>query len=146
MSGVVVLAIRILLAAALYAFLFWAIITIYRDLRVQTDLLQARKIPTVTLAVTNTLEDQTTQYSLPEVIIGRSPACNYNIHNETVSSMHARLSYHHDQWWVEDLQSTNGTFINDERISTPAVIMSGDDLRCGQVNIRIQIDDPGAHI
>jgi len=145
MSGVIVLIFRILLAAALYAFLFWAVYTIYHDLRIQTELLQARKIPALTLAVTNTLEDQTTLFSIPEVIIGRSPACNYNIQNETVSSTHTRLSFHHDQWWVEDMHSTNGTFINDERISTPAVVMTGDDLRCGQVNIRIHIEDSGSH-
>lgn len=141
MSGVLVLILRVLLAVALYAFLIWAVYTIYRDLRIQAALLQTRKTPSLTLAVTNTLEDQTALFSVPEVVIGRSPACNYNIQNETVSSMHARLSYHHNQWWVEDLRSTNGTFINDERISTPAVVMSGDDLRCGQVNIQIKIDD-----
>jgi pSer/pThr/pTyr-binding forkhead associated (FHA) protein len=144
MTGIFVLILRILLAAALYAFLFWAVYTIYRDLRIQTELLQARKTPALTLMVTNTLEDQTTLFSVPEIVIGRSPACNYNVQNETVSSMHARLSYHHEQWWAEDLHSTNGTFLNDERISTPAVVMNGDDLRCGQVNIRIQIEETSA--
>jgi pSer/pThr/pTyr-binding forkhead associated (FHA) protein len=143
MSGIIVLFLRIMLATALFAFLFWAVYTIYRDLRIQTELLQSRKTPGLTLAVTNTLEDQTALFAVPEVIIGRSPACNYIIHNETVSSMHARLSFHHNQWWIEDLRSTNGTFINDERIATPAVVMSGDDLRCGQVNIRIQIEEAG---
>lgn len=142
MTAVAVLVLRVLLAASLLAFLFWVALTIFRDVQLQTALLQARKTPPITLTVTNTLEDQTTLFSIPEVIIGRSQACNYAIHNETVSSFHARLTYHHEQWWVEDLQSTNGTFINDERITVPAVVISGDDLRCGQVNIRIQIDDP----
>jgi pSer/pThr/pTyr-binding forkhead associated (FHA) protein len=146
MSGIVVLILRILLAAALYAFLFWAVFTIYRDLRVQTALLQSRKTPPLTLAVTNTLDEQAMSFSTPEVVIGRSPACSYIIHNETVSSMHARLSYHQEQWWVEDLRSTNGTFINDERILSPTVMMNGDDLRCGQVNIRIQIEESGAAV
>jgi pSer/pThr/pTyr-binding forkhead associated (FHA) protein len=142
MSGILVLILRILLALSLFAFLFWAIWTIYRDVRIQTAMLQARKTPQLILVVTNTLEDQTTPFSTPEVIIGRSPACNYCIQNETVSSMHARLSFHHDQWWAEDLNSTNGTFVNDERIATPTVIINGDDLRCGQVNIRVQIETP----
>jgi pSer/pThr/pTyr-binding forkhead associated (FHA) protein len=146
MSGVFILILRILLAAALYAFLFWAVYTIYRDLRVQIELLQSRKTPQLTLTVTNTLEDLTSNFTVSEVVIGRSPACSYNIQNETVSSMHARLSYHHDQWWVEDLRSTNGTFVNDERISTPVVLMTEDDLRCGQVNIRIQIEESGSPI
>jgi pSer/pThr/pTyr-binding forkhead associated (FHA) protein len=144
MSGVFVLILRILLAAALYAFLFWAVYTIYSDMRIQIDLLQSRKTPPLTLTVTNTLDDQATSFSVSEVVIGRSPACNYSIQNDTVSSMHARLSYHHDQWWIEDLRSTNGTFINDERISTPVVVMTEDDLRCGQVNIRIRIEESGS--
>ena len=145
MSAILVLAVRIVMAICLYGFLAWALFTIWRDLRSQTEILQARKTPTLVMAVTNLLDDQPAAFSVPEIILGRSSACNYIIHNETVSSTHARLSYHHDQWWVEDLRSTNGTFLNDERISTATVIMSGDDLRCGQVNIHIQIEEPGSH-
>jgi pSer/pThr/pTyr-binding forkhead associated (FHA) protein len=141
MTAIAVLILRALVAAALFIFLFWAIYTIYRDMRVQIALLQARKTPGMTLSVTNTLEDQTAQFTSPEIIIGRSQVCNYSIHNETVSSMHARLTFHHEQWWIEDLHSTNGTFLNDERVSAPVVVMNGDDLRCGQVNIRIQIEE-----
>lgn len=146
MSAILVLAVRILMAICLYAFLGWALYTIWQDLRTQTAILQTRKIPALSMAVTNMLEDQTTSFSVPEIIIGRSPASSYIIHNETVSSAHARLAYHHEQWWVEDLRSTNGSFLNEERISTPTVIMNGDELRCGQVNIHIQIDDATSHI
>jgi pSer/pThr/pTyr-binding forkhead associated (FHA) protein len=145
LSAIIVLIVRILMALALFGFLAWAIYTIWRDLNTQTALLQARKTPTINLAITNMLEEQTVAFAIPEVIIGRSPACAYTIHNETVSSTHARLSYHHDQWWVEDLRSTNGTFVNDEKVATPTVLMSGDDLRCGQVTIRVNIDDSTSH-
>ncbi len=77
------------------------------------------------------------------MIIGRSPNSDYPIANETVSARHARLSYHHNQWWVEDLNSTNGTYLNDERLTFPTVIISGDDLRCGRVNLSIQIEEKG---
>ena len=97
------------------------------------------------LAITNMLDDQPNSFSIPEVVIGRSPTCGYIIHNETVSSTHARLAYHHDQWWVEDLRSTNGTFLNDEKITTATVIMNDDDLRCGQVSMRVSIEEPGSH-
>lgn len=145
MSAILVLIVRILMAICLYAFLAWALYTIWQDLRTQTAILQTRKIPALSMSVINMLEDQSSTYSAPEIIIGRSPACTYIIHNETVSSSHARLAYHHEQWWVEDLRSTNGTFLNDERISTPTVIMNGDELRCGQVNIHIQIEDTNTH-
>ena len=114
-------------------------------MQTQIAILQSRKTPVLGLAVTNMLDDQTSSFSIPEVIVGRSPTCAYILHNETVSSTHARLTFHHDQWWVEDLHSTNGTFLNDERISTATVIMNGDDLRCGQVSIRLTIEEPGNH-
>jgi pSer/pThr/pTyr-binding forkhead associated (FHA) protein len=103
-------------------------------------MIRSRKIPAITLAVTNTLDDQSQAFIASEILIGRSPSSTYQVRNETVSSSHARLSYHSNQWWVEDLRSTNGTFLNDERIYTPTVIINGDDLRCGQVNIQVNIE------
>lgn len=135
------LIVRILLAGALFAFLLWALATIYNEMRTRMTILQTRKTPAITLAITNTLEDQTASFTTPEVIIGRSMACNFIVNNETVSSQHARLTYHHEQWWVEDMGSTNGTFINEERVTMPAVVMNEDDLRCGQVNIQLLIEE-----
>lgn len=145
MSAILVLAIRILMVICLYTFLGWALLTIWQDLRVQTAILQTRKIPALSMAVTNLLDEQISSFSIPEIFIGRSSASTYIIHNETVSSAHARLAYHHEQWWVEDLRSTNGSFLNEERISTPTVVINGDELRCGQVNIHIQIEDTSSH-
>ena len=145
MSAILVLVIRILMAVCLYAFLSWALYTIWQDLRAQTAILQTRKIPVLSMTVTNLLDDQTAAFSVPEIIIGRSQASTYIIQHETVSSAHARIAYHHEQWWVEDLHSTNGSFLNDERVSTATVIINGDELRCGQVNIHIEIEDTSSH-
>jgi pSer/pThr/pTyr-binding forkhead associated (FHA) protein len=141
MSGIIFLVLRGLMAVVLYAFLSWALYTIWHDLRTQTDLIRARKIPKITLSVTNTLEDQPHTFEASEILVGRSQTCTYQVPNETVSSAHARLSYHHNQWWAEDLKSTNGTYLNDERIYIPTVVISGDDLRCGQVNISVNIEE-----
>ena len=141
MSAIIVLVLRFLMALSLYGFLAWALYTIWRDLSTQTALLQSRKTPAITLAVTNMLDEEPASFSIPEIIIGRSPTSAYIIQNETVSSNHARLSFHHNQWWVEDLHSTNGTFVNDEKVASPTVMMSGDDLRCGQVTLRVQIEE-----
>lgn len=70
-------------------------------------------------------------FSQAEISIGRDPGCDIPIFDETISARHAQLTYHHNQWWLEDLTSTNGTRLNAARITTPTVITSGDEIQCG---------------
>lgn len=142
-SGIVFLVLRLLLAASLYAFLGWALLTIWRDLRASGQLISAPVIPPITLTPLESDKGEPQMLDTPEVFIGRSSSSNYPISDDTVSARHARLSYHHQQWWVEDLRSTNGTYLNDEPVSVPTVIVSGDELRCGQVSLLITIDEKG---
>jgi hypothetical protein len=145
MSGIVILILRIILAASLYAFLAWALIVIWRELRAQGLMMTTPQIPTLLLTPLEgdigIEDDGHPAFDSPEVVIGRSTACELAISNDTVSSRHARLSYHHNQWWLEDLNSTNGTYLNDERVSMPTVVVTGDELRVGQVNMVIGIQD-----
>jgi pSer/pThr/pTyr-binding forkhead associated (FHA) protein len=140
-SGIVFLVLRILLAASLYAFLGWALLTIWRDLRTSGQWISAPVIPILTLTPLESGKGQPFSLDAAEMIIGRSSSCDYPISDDTVSARHARLSYHHHQWWVEDLHSTNGTYLNDEPVSVPTVIVSGDELRCGQVRFLITINE-----
>jgi len=142
MSGIILLVLRILLSAALYAFLGWAVITIWRDLRAQGQSISAPAIPALSLsALEQERGGEMRPVEAPEVIIGRSASSDHPISDETVSARHARLSYHHNQWWVEDLKSTNGTYLNDERVNVPTVMVSGDELRCGQVRMLVAIEE-----
>jgi pSer/pThr/pTyr-binding forkhead associated (FHA) protein len=138
-SAIILLILRILLASLLYGFFGLAIYTLLRDLRQQGDLLAARQPPPLTL--TGLLENHALshRYNKPEVILGREPGCDFPLDDKTVSSRHARLSYHHQQWWLEDLASTNGTFLNSEAITTPVVITHGDELRLGHIELHIEI-------
>lgn len=139
MSAILVLILRIALVICLYTFLAWALYTLWRDLRLQSQMLAARKIPTLTLKSEDEENEQVKQFEKPEVLIGRDTLCDFCVSNETVSANHARLTYHHNQWWIEDLRSTNGTFLNDERIYTQTVLISGDDLRVGRVVLTVTI-------
>ena len=57
--------------------------------------------------------------------------------NDQVSSGHAWIELRDDGWWVSDLGSANGTFVNDRRVmSSP--LRSGDILRCGGVPLRME--------
>ncbi len=75
--------------------------------------------------------------------MGRDPHCDLYLENETVSAQHARLSFHHGQWWLEDLHSKNGTTLNGEKIETATIIVNNDRISCGEadVNIRFSLDD-----
>jgi pSer/pThr/pTyr-binding forkhead associated (FHA) protein len=135
MSGPVVFVLRALLAAGLYVFLVWALVTLWREVKQQSELLAARIVPPISLSVQRgELSPKVLRFNQPEVTIGRNPACECTVDEDSVSARHARLSYHHRQWWVEDLASTNGTFLNNEKLTLPTVVISGDEIRCGETH------------
>jgi pSer/pThr/pTyr-binding forkhead associated (FHA) protein len=140
MSGVFVLVIRALVSLSLYFFLGTALYIIWQELRTQTELSRATQVPVLTISPIDDGETNPVEFTTPEVIIGRDPTCSYSIQDETVSSRHARMSYHHNQWWVEDLNSTNGTYLNEDRVYTPTVVISGDEIRYGQIIIKVTIN------
>lgn len=140
MSAIVVLILRILMTVALYAFLFWAFSVIWRDLRHQTQSLSSALIPAIRFTSLDALSENELRFQKTEIILGREPGCTLPVLHETVSARHARFSYYQNQWWLEDLNSTNGTFLNDEKLTTRTVIVSGDEIRCGQVSYRIEIE------
>lgn len=139
MSAYIVLALRILLILGLYAFIGWSIYTLWRDLNLQSQVLTSRRIPQINLKMEDESQPAAQQFEKVEVLIGRDSNCDYCITHETVSATHARLSYHHSHWWIEDLRSTNGTFLNDERVFTQTVLISGDELRIGKVVVLVTI-------
>ena len=67
-----------------------------------------------------------------ELTVGRSPGCGVPTTYDAFSStLHARLFRRGDQLWVEDLGSTNGTFVNSERINKATRLARGDLLQVG---------------
>jgi pSer/pThr/pTyr-binding forkhead associated (FHA) protein len=140
MSGPVVFALRLLLAISLYLFLAWAFMSLWRDIKLHSALLSARKIPPISLNLTHDNKiAQTRRFVQAEVTIGRDPACECPVEDGLMSARHAQLSYHHNQWWLEDLDSTNGTLINQEKLAIPTVVVSGDEFRCGETLFSITL-------
>jgi hypothetical protein len=64
------------------------------------------------------------------MVVGRSPDCAVRLDESSVSSEHARLVRDDEGWRVINLLSTNGTFVNDKKISN-AAINDGDHIRFG---------------
>jgi len=137
MTGVILLLIRATLAVALYAFLCWALIAIWRDLRQQKETIQSEQPPEISLQFQSDDGVHSRVFLGTEITLGRDPACELTLPSDTVSARHARFTHHHGQWWLEDLKSTNGTLINGEILTTAIVVIPGDQIYCGDVKIII---------
>ncbi|GER80331.1 MAG: FHA domain-containing protein FhaB [Anaerolineaceae bacterium] len=143
MSGILVLVLRLVLAACLYAFLGWMLLTLWKDLRAQGLGLSVQKAPMLDLAIQRAGGNVSRRIvRQAELLIGRDPACEIALDDDAVSARHARLSYHHGQWWVEDLGSTNGTRLNQLPLPIPAVLTTGDQIECGHTAIIVGIGAP----
>ncbi len=138
MSAVFILVVRILIVICLYIFTGYAILTVWKELRYANERRLAEIIPAISINYLDSGE-QTTTFSQHEITVGRDPGNDLVITDDTVSSHHARLSHRHRQWWLEDLQSTNGTFLNNERIYNPTVVVSGDEVILGNVSLLIMV-------
>jgi hypothetical protein len=74
----------------------------------------------------------------PSNVIGRSlENCEIALNDTFLSSQHARLELQGDAWVLEDLNSTNGTFVNDIEVRDTAVVEEGDIIRVGRVEMRL---------
>ena len=73
-----------------------------------------------------------------QITIGRAPDSTLVIDDDYASSRHARIYPSEGAWVVEDLGSTNGTWIDRTRITTPTVLPVGAPLRVGRTTLQIQ--------
>jgi predicted component of type VI protein secretion system len=73
-------------------------------------------------------------YSLEgdQLTIGRDSSNGVSINDAEVSRKHARLTFQGGKYVIEDLGSTNGTFVNGQRLAGPAVLKSGDVVSLGE--------------
>lgn len=141
MIATIVLALRLALAVALYAFLGWAFFTLLQELRQQGNKLSTQKKLGITFYIKiEEGRESIRHFTQPEIMLGRDSNCDLSVMDEALSAHHARITFHHGQWWLEDLNSTNGTFLNREQLTTPAVVITGDEFKCGNTIFSIRID------
>jgi pSer/pThr/pTyr-binding forkhead associated (FHA) protein len=73
-----------------------------------------------------------------EVTIGRAAGCTVTVDDTFVSQLHARVFARDGQLMVEDLGSTNGTYLNRRRVTGPMVVQHGDKVQVGNTVLEVR--------
>ncbi len=131
--------VRIAFLGGLYAFMFGVSRLLLRDLR------SAARDPGGALARLVVIGSEVaepprgTVFGLDAVAtIGRDVNNSIVVDDEFASTEHASLAFRGRAWYVEDLGSTNGTFLNGVRIDGLSAIAYGDELQVGRVRFRFE--------
>jgi pSer/pThr/pTyr-binding forkhead associated (FHA) protein len=72
------------------------------------------------------------------LLIGRGNDAAIRLDDDYVSTRHARIGNSGDQWYVEDLGSTNGTYVGSRRITQPTAVGVGSQVRIGKTVLELR--------
>ncbi len=93
--------------------------------------LQAASTPACIVVLYGSELGRRVELTQGEITIGRDDDNAVSVELETISRRHARIFVRDHEYTVEDLGSTNGTFINEQAVLAPTALRNGDLLRCG---------------
>ena len=92
-----------------------------------------------TLLVTEgPLTGSSLQLSNRPIIVGRAPTSTLVLDDDYASAQHARIYLQDNQWYVEDLGSTNGTVVGGVRITAPTPLKAKTPVRFGQTIVELR--------
>jgi len=134
MSAVVVLVLRILMTVSLYAFLVLTLLFFLREMQHAIRQKENQHLPDIFLQAD---ELPLKSYSQMEIMIGRDQQNDLQLQDDAISARHARIFFSNNLWMLEDSQSTNGTYVNDEKILSPTALVENDIIRCGKIIIKV---------
>jgi hypothetical protein len=130
---------RLMFLAMLYGFLWLVVRALIRDLR------SAAREPTIELGRLVVVASPSGEpaagaaFALDAITsLGRDVNNSIVLEDEFVSATHAALTYRGRAWYVEDLESTNGTFVNGSQVDGLAPIAFGDEIQLGQIRLRLE--------
>jgi hypothetical protein len=139
-----ILLLRIIFIFLLYFFVFQVIRVVSRELRAAAEPHPAGQRPDSfhgALRVedpgkSNLYAGQLVELE-PVTVIGRDRRATIPVEHSFVSAEHAQISWEEGQWWVADLRSTNGTYVNGSRITVSTALQPGDQIQVGDVTFRL---------
>jgi len=100
---------------------------------------KARKgSPTHVLVVDGANKGERADLAEAPILIGRGTDAAIRLDDDYVSTRHARIASSGDQWFVEDLGSTNGTYIGSARITQPTTLTLGTQVRIGKTLLELR--------
>jgi pSer/pThr/pTyr-binding forkhead associated (FHA) protein len=76
-----------------------------------------------------------------KTMVGRSESCDIRPMDAEVSRKHCSIEMKDDRYWVFDLMSLNGTFVNDTRVQSKHVLNDGDELRLAFFSMRFRMKE-----
>ena len=97
-----------------------------------------RGAPTHVAVVQGPNTGATAQLADAPILIGRGNDAAIRLDDDYVSTRHARIAASGDQWFVEDLGSTNGTYLGTQRITQPTTLMLGSQVRIGKTILELR--------
>ena len=132
------LILRIVVAVLLYGFLALVFYAIWRDLRERGREPEC-ELPTGSLMLE--IEGKSPQrFDLrPVTAIGRNRDNHVTIDDPFASANHAVIVWRENSWWVEDLDSHNGTYLNGERLDGPRPLAAGDRIAIGETTHLVEL-------
>jgi len=129
---------RLAFVALIYIFLFFVVRALWRDLR--SGIVTAGPAPgrLVVVAAPEGQPPVGSSFDLDAVnSIGRDVNSSIVIEDTFVSADHAMLTFRGRAWYVEDRGSTNGTWVNGQRVESYLPLGYGDEIQVGQVRLRL---------
>ncbi len=131
------LALRLILALVLYGFLGLLLWVLWNELGMRETRAPAHPVS----AWLNVIAGPQAGTRLPLnaiTAVGRAEDNQLILSDSFASAHHVLVLWREDRWWVEDLHSHNGTYLNDERLRRPHALVSGDRIRIGETVLQFE--------
>jgi hypothetical protein len=78
-------------------------------------------------------------------VFGRDPDCQFVIQDSAINKQHAQITREENGFYIEDLKSCNGTFVNNQRITTRTMLNRGDRITIGHCQIQFDVEKKVGH-